>query len=53
MAPLAEVEVTVVHTQPSSAGDIGLRTEQDSVVMNYSNYSTIQYHYSTYPNSKV
>ena len=23
--PLAEVEVTVVHTQPSSAGDIGLR----------------------------
>ena len=28
VAPLAEVEVTVVHTQPSSAGDIGLRTEQ-------------------------
>jgi len=31
VAPLAEVEVTVVHTQPSSAGDIGLRTEQDMV----------------------
>ena len=31
VAPLAEVEVTVVHTQPSSAGDIGLRTEQDVV----------------------
>ena len=35
VAPLAEVEVTVVHTQPSSAGDIGLRTEQD-VVKKYS-----------------
>ena len=29
--PLAELEVTVLHTQPSSAGDIGLRTEQDVV----------------------
>jgi len=29
--PLAEVEVTVVHTQPSSAGDIGLRSEQDVI----------------------
>ena len=29
--PLAELEVTVLHTQPSSAGDIGLRTEQDVI----------------------
>ena len=31
VCPLAEVEVTVVHTQPSSAGDIGLRSEQNVI----------------------
>ena len=29
MLPLAGCEVSIVHTQPSSAGDIVLRTEHD------------------------